>query len=142
MELLKQKDESIALIVSPDEEEQDTKLSALIGNNEQISASLMGHEKVNFDDFQNGEHKDEYSFVVFTCLDKKFDEDAVMEKEDMYTYYGSAPVCAWVVPREMDRELTRNYSYNKSEVFLSSHKRFPYNENDESTKVQAMLQAI
>ena len=51
MDLLKQKDESVALIVSPDEEEQDTKLSSLIGNNEQISSSLIGHEKVNFDDF-------------------------------------------------------------------------------------------
>jgi Ca2+-binding EF-hand superfamily protein len=66
-----------------------------------------------------------------------------LEKEDMYTYYGAAPVCAWVIPREMDRELTRNYSYNKkSEVFLSSQKRFPYNENDEGTKIQAMLAAI
>ena len=142
MDLLKAKDESIALIVSPDEDQQDTKLSSLIGNNEQISAGLMGHEKVNFEDFQSGSHKDEYSYVVFACLDSKCSEDDIAEKEDMYTYYGAAPVCAWVVPREMDRDLERAYSYSTSEIFLASHKRFAYKENDESTKASAMLQAM
>ena len=142
MELLKVKDESIALIVSPDEDQQETRLSSLIGNNEQISAGLMGHEKVNFEDFQSGSHKDEYSYVIFACLDQKCTEDDIAEKEDLYTYYGTAPVCAWVVPREMDRDLTRAYSYQKSEIFLSSHKRFVYKENDESTKNLAMLQAM
>ena len=54
--MIKIKDESTALIVSPEEDELDTKLSALIGNNEQISSSLLGHQKVCFEDFQSGEH--------------------------------------------------------------------------------------
>ena len=42
----------------------------------------------------------------------------------------------------MDRDLTRQYSYQKSEIFLPSHRRFQYKENDEGTKALAILQAM
>ena len=108
-----------ALICSPNEEDQVKFLSAIIASNEKVSAGLMGHYKTHFDKFQSGDHEDDFCFVIFSLLDQ-YEAESVDMQEDMYRWYGAAPVCAWV----LDSDLAREKSVKK--LVNAGHRVFTY----------------
>ena len=94
--LTKPSTQATALMVSPSVEHQKKDLVHTIGTDEMLSAGLQGHSKTNNDAFLSGTKADDYSYVIFAVLDSTSGESLGL-MEDMYKYYGSAPVTSWVI---------------------------------------------
>lgn len=97
--------EAHALVVSPNEEDFVKNLSPIVADNEKVSAGLSNHYKTYFDKFQSGDHQDDFCYVIFSFLGS-YEEADIELHEDMFKYYGAAPVCAWVVESSLSSSNT------------------------------------
>ena len=88
--------------------------------NAEMEKLLEDRIKLTFDDFEGGTRRDTYDYVIFALLNDDLDKEQLEMQEDMYNFYGEAPVVAWV--------------YNESQDFTSlmkeSHKKCPFKDAD------------
>jgi hypothetical protein len=84
----------------------------------ELEKLLEDRIKLDFEEFEGGTRRDTYDYVIFALLNEDLDKEELEMQEDMYNFYGEAPVVAWV--------------YNESKDFASlmkeSHKKCPFKD--------------
>jgi hypothetical protein len=88
--------------------------------NEQLNKMLENRVKADFEEFEGGTRRDTYDYVIFALLNDDLDMGELEMQQEMYNFYGEAPVVAWV--------------YDESKDFASlmkeSHKKCPFKGED------------
>jgi hypothetical protein len=64
--------------------------------NEEMNKMLADRIKITFEDFEGGKRKDTYDYVIFALLNDNIEKEELEMQEEMFNFYGEAPVVAWV----------------------------------------------
>ena len=91
-----------------------------------------------YDEFQEGTKRTTFDFVVATFFTDDICADDVEMQEDIYNFYASAPVFAWVIPAGDEAEGLKTLftkTHAKSHVVM-------YEGDEKEAKAAAVLQAF
>jgi hypothetical protein len=129
-----------ALVINQDKENEFL-FDSLKGSSEDLKSKLDSFRKVKktfYDEFAEGTKRASYDFVVATFFNADICADDVEMQEDIYNFYATAPVFAWVIPAGDEAEGLKT-------LFTKTHSKshvITFDGDDEAAKAAAVLQAL
>jgi hypothetical protein len=129
-----------ALVINQDKE-NGFLYETLLETSEALKSKDSSFRKVKttfYDEYAEGTKKASYDFVVATFFNADICADDVEMQEDIYNFYATAPVFAWVIPAGDEAEGLKTLF---SKTHAKSHV-VTYEGDENDAKAAAVLQAF
>ena len=129
-----------ALIINQDKE-NGFLYESLLDTSEALKSKTSSFRKVKttfYDEYAEGTKRAKYDLVVATFFNGDICADDVEMQEDIYNFYATAPVFAWVIPAGDEVEGLKAFF---SKTHAKSHV-VTYEGDEKDAKAAAVLQAL